>query len=252
MDEKEPGQLGNREIITVCIAVSLAVILVASLMPAMLPQGGGEDEPFYYSTIDEDANNLNHVYYNNGETTSQTAGHWINEGYITLERASSGYPIVRINSVSSGGYFEGAADHVTFYTSSLDPQTISTPEDLFGGWGMYMQADSADLAWAYMTCPTVVLPGETPEPPEPSGGSDSTTAIVMAIIAIIFLGIALTALRTVLPGRGGQRCPREPASARSTRPCARPTTGSVRGSPEGSTTHPVRSDVPNPRHPRPR
>lgn len=197
----------------VVLTVAVAILLLVAMIPAMMPaQEGGEAHTYHYALVEGDTAEytLKYAYMDeDGNVTSTLAGTTTAEGIVpdvtlhddTHFRFESGYLEFRESAMPQimplyfgqpdGFYNNGtklADDRVVPYLQAAYSWTIP----------------DSDALMDCFTCPNVVLPGQTFDPssavPDPSEGGDApvdtNTVLIGAIISLMFISIALVAVRS--------------------------------------------------------
>lgn len=251
MSKDNAMQMGTRDIVTVCIAVSLAVVMVASLMPSMMPAEEPK-APIYYVDFSQPETvydttfyaKISYVVYENGASTtlgSITSTDINNAKFYMYEDptqvlANLYSPTSPVRSFIGN---ESGIWVISTETPGWQPIGSTSITETLESAGCEIDITEEDARTMFSCQRTATT--ENPFVPPPPSANDTIRAIVIAIVALIFVGIALTTLNTTLFNRRNRKWQRNHARDRCTRSCAKPTVVPVQGSREGSTTTPVPS-----------
>lgn len=218
--EKEERNSTNMTV-GVVLTVAVAILLLVAMIPAMMPaQEGGDDGPAPYVTSVEINSYHTIITLKSGDTTLATlevdGSYWTAfldvPGYILMFESQDHYGSVAATADSTiTGQYSGLSafdfvattpaeladssmfNHTTQYSESpvITNYTISPTAPA-------NTPDIATLLWEAMFLNTSYGPGFDPEhPPSPSGGGvDTNTVLIGAIISLMFISIALVAVRS--------------------------------------------------------
>lgn len=212
MEKEEKGNMNMT--VGVVLTVAVAILLLVAMIPAMMPaQEGGEAHTYHYVRFSDefmDQVTVTYIYVDeNGESSGEIASYF--EPSTVVERNADGYLKYWLMTTGVDTLtFNGGPDSVEIIeTDEGDPLTPHVYTDAASLYASYDASRgpgfaSAELMWDCLTCPNVVLAGETFDPAHAvpdeggsSGGSvDTNTVLIGAIISLMFISIALVAVRS--------------------------------------------------------
>lgn len=214
----------------VVLTVAVAILLLVAMIPAMMPAQEGGDGPttYHYVTLETADHVVWGLFYcyadENGETISRlpVASFVDSDGRPNLEAQTSsmpespeernGYPMLSILAPPDYDYYSavyfGGPDGVDVakgpYTYWFPPMQMLDQDNLVQTLGEHYAVYDSDALWDAFHCPNVVMINGTfdpstavPDEGGSSGGSvDTNTVLIGAIISLLFISIALVAVRS--------------------------------------------------------